>query len=160
MRRFVLFYLLTLLSLFGLLYLDTNFIANVFNQKQTALTLSMIEPFLKTGQLRGEDIVISPYYKIIITQACNGMIPILFYFTAIISYPSRLCFKPLWMAVGYILFTLANVLRILIVVYFVEQKGGRENFFWAHDIFGNVILMTLGFALFILYIKSAAKRVA
>lgn len=158
MKKFVLLYLLALALLFVLFYADTSILSRVLNDTQSALTLMMIEPFLKTGQLQGTDIIISPYYKIIITQACNGMVPILFYFAAIAAYPSKLWAKPLWMAAGYLIFTLVNVVRILIVVYFVEQKGGRDNFYLAHDIFGNALLMVVGLGLFILYIKQARVK--
>lgn len=158
MKKFVLLYLLALALLFVLFYADTSTLSRVLNDTQSALTLMMIEPFLKTGQLQGTDIIISPYYKIIITQACNGMVPILFYFAAIVAYPSKLWVKPLWMAAGYLIFTLVNVVRILIVVYFVEQKGGRDNFYLAHDIFGNALLMVVGLGLFILYIKQARVK--
>ena len=158
MKKFVLLYLLALALLFVLFYADTSMLSRVLNDTQSALTLMMLEPFLKPGQLQGIDITISPYYKIIITQACNGMIPILFYFAAIVAYPSRLWVKPLWMGAGYLIFTLVNVVRILIVVHFVEQKGGRDNFYLAHDIFGNLLLMVVGLGLFILFIRQTRVR--
>ncbi|MFA7028246.1 MAG: exosortase/archaeosortase family protein [Sulfurovum sp.] len=157
MKKFVLLYLLALVLLFTLFYAETNILSRVLNDTQTSLTLMMLEPFLKPGQLQGIDIIISPLYRIIITQACNGMIPILFYFAAIVAYPSRLWIKPLWMGAGYLIFTLVNVLRILIVVYFVEQEGGRDNFYLAHDIFGNALLMIVGLGLFILFIGSSGQ---
>ncbi|MDM5272641.1 exosortase/archaeosortase family protein [Sulfurovum sp. zt1-1] len=153
MKKFVLLYLLTLVLLFVFFYAHTSIISRVLNDTQTSLTLMMLEPFLKSGQLQGNDIMITSFYKIIITQACNGMIPILFYFAAILAYPSRVWIKPVWMGAGYLIFTLVNVLRILIVVYFVEQQGGRDNFYLAHDIFGNALLMIVGLGLFILFIK-------
>ena len=158
MKKFIALYLLLLLLLFTLFYADTNIVSNLINQGQTSLTLTMLEPFLKPGQLQGIDIMISPYYKIVINQACNGMIPILFYFAAVLAYPSKLWVKPLWMATGYLIFTLINVLRILIVIYFVEQKGGRANFFFAHDIFGNTLLMIVGLGLFVLFIRSTRHK--
>lgn len=158
MKKFALLYLLALVLLFVLFYANTTILSTLLNDTQTGLTLMMLEPFLKPGQLQGMDIIISPFYKIIITQACNGMIPILFYFAAIVAYPSRVWVKPLWMAAGYLIFTLVNVLRILIVVHFVEQKGGRDNFYLAHDIFGNALLMIVGLGLFILFIISSGRR--
>ena len=130
-------------------------ISTLVNDAQTSLTLMILEPFLKPGQLQGIDIMISPTYKIIITQSCNGMVPILFYFAAILAFPSKLWIKPFWMGAGYLIFTVVNVLRILTIVYFVELKGGRGNFFWAHDIFGNFLLMVAGLGLFVLFIKTS-----
>ena len=113
--------------------------------------------FLAPEQLQGINIWINPQYKIIINQACNGIIPILFLFASILAYPSTLWLKIFWMSIGYIIFSLVNVVRILLVVYFVEQKGGQENFYWSHDLIGNALLMSVGLGLFILFIKLSKK---
>ena len=101
----------------------------------------------------GIDIMINPHYKIIINQACNGMIPILLLCAAILAYPSRMTSKILWISVGYVVFSFVNVLRILLVVYFVKQEEGQGNFYWSHDIMGNALLMGVGLGLFITFIK-------
>ncbi len=153
MKKFVFYYLFTLTLLFTLLYADTTILSRWLNDTQTSLTLMLLEFLLKPEQLQGYTIIISDHYRIIITQACNGVIPVLFYFSAILAYPSKVWIRAIWMGVGYLLLTVVNVLRILSVVYFVEQKGGRDNFYFAHDIFGNVLLMIAGLGLFFLFIK-------
>ncbi|UFH60552.1 hypothetical protein [Sulfurovum mangrovi] len=55
MKKFVLLYLLALLLLFTLFYADTSILSRVLNDTQSALTLMMLEPFLKPGQLQGID---------------------------------------------------------------------------------------------------------
>ncbi len=159
MKKFVLFYVLTLTLLFTFFYANTTILSKVLNDSQTSLTLMLLEFFLKPGQLIANDIIITYHYKIVITQACNGMIPIIFYFSAILAYPSKMWIKPIWMSAGYLIFTLVNVLRILMVVYFVEQKGAQDNFYFAHDILGNVLLMIIGLGLFFLFIKSSNVKV-
>jgi exosortase/archaeosortase family protein len=104
--------------------------------------------------LKGIDIWINPHYKLIITKACNGMIPFLFVMAAILSYPSKILHKILWIFLSHTILTLVNTIRILVVVHFVQSKGGRENFEWSHDFLGNFILISVSLVLFILYIKT------
>lgn len=148
-------YAFFLLLLFGLFYAPFVPVASVLNQMQTALTLRGLDLFLEPGQLQGIDIIINPHYKIIINQACNGMIPILFLWASILAYPAPLQHKLLWLIVGYVVFTVVNIVRILFVVFFVGQEAGRGNFYWSHDIVGNALLMLTGLGLFVTFIKRA-----
>lgn len=155
MKRFVALYFFWLALLFILFYADTSVLSRTLNDLQTSLTLWGLDRLLEPGQLRGIDIWINPHYKIIINQACNGVIPILFLFAAILAYPAKFFNKALWMLLGYLIFSLVNLFRILLVVYFVEGKGGRGNFYWSHDLVGNALLMVVGLLLFIGFIKSS-----
>jgi exosortase/archaeosortase family protein len=157
MKRFIAFYFLFLAVLFTLFYADTNIFSTMLNEGQSTLTLMLLDLFLDPGQLKAIDIWINPHYKIIINQACNGMIPILFLFASILAYPSSLWHKLFWMGTGYIVFSLVNVLRILRVVYFVEQKEGQANFYWSHDFVGNALLMGVGLGIFIAFIKTSGR---
>jgi len=159
MKRFVALYFLFLALLFILFYLPTSSFSLYLNQLQTTLTLALLDLFLKPGQLQGIDIMINPYYKIIINQACNGVIPILFLAASILAYPASLLHKTVWILIGYVLFSVVNVARILLVVHFVQQEGGRGNFHWSHDIVGNGILLMTGLGLFIAFIKSSRLRI-
>jgi exosortase/archaeosortase family protein len=158
MKRFIVLYFLFLAILFTFFYAHTNPLSTYVNETQTALTLAMLGLLLDPAQLQGIDIWINPHYKIIINHACNGMIPILFLFASILAYPSGSWHKFSWMIVGYVVFSLVNVWRILLVVYFVEQKGERGNFYWSHDLLGNTILMITGLTLFILFIKTSKDQ--
>lgn len=154
MKKFIALYFLFLLFLFTLFYANTSVLSHTINQAQTNLTLFALNLFLKPEQLQGIDIIINPQYKIIINQACNGMIPILFLWASILAYPARFSHKVFWMVLGYIAFSIVNIFRILLVVYFVEQKGGKGNFYLSHDILGNAILMFVGLGIFVWFIKS------
>jgi len=158
MKQFVTLYFLYLALLFTLFYTDISVVATLINEGQTKLTLFFLILFLEPGQLQGIDIWINPHYKIIINQACNGMIPILFFFASVLAYPSNIWHKILWMCIGYVVFSLVNVFRILLVVYFVEQKEGQANFYWSHDLIGNALLMGVGLIMFVLFIKTAHKK--
>jgi len=157
MKRFIVLYFLFLAIFFTFFYADTSVVSTFLNDGQTKLTLFFLDMFLEPNQLKGIDIWINPHYKIIINQACNGMIPILFLFASILAYPAGVLDKLLWMFIGYVLFSLVNVIRILQVVYFVEAEGGRGNFYWSHDLLGNSLLMGLGLGLFILFIKTSKR---
>ncbi len=157
MKRFVALYFLYLAILFTLFYADTSVLATLVNDGQTKLTLFFLDLFLAPEQLQGIDIWINPQYKIIINQTCNGMIPILFLFASILAYPSTLWHKIFWMSIGYVVFSIVNVFRILQVVYFVEQEGGKGNFYWSHDLIGNGLLMVVGLGLFIVFIKTSSR---
>lgn len=157
MKRFIALYFLFLAVLFTFFYADTSVVSTFLNNGQTKFTLFFLEMFLEPNQLKGIDIWINPHYKIIINQACNGMIPILFLFAAILAYPSGKLQKIVWMFIGYVSFSIMNVVRILLVVYFVEGGGGRGSFYWSHDLLGNALLMGLGLGLFILFIKTSKR---
>ncbi len=156
MKRFIALYFLYLLALFMLFYADISVLSAVVNEAQTKLTLFFLKIFLSPGQLQGVDIWINPHYTIIINQTCNALIPIIFLFASIFAYPSTFWHKLYWMIIGYTVFTLVNISRILLVVYFVEQKAGRENFYWSHDLMGNGLLMGVGLLLFIAFIKTSS----
>ena len=158
MKRFVALYFLFLALLFVFLYLPTSPVSLYLNQVQTDLTLYLLGLFLEPGQLQGIDIMINPHYKIIINQACNGLIPFFFLAASILAFPATLLHKALWLLIGYLVYSLANVGRILMVVHFVESEGGRDNFHWSHDIVGNAILLVVGLGLFIAFIKSSKVR--
>lgn len=158
MKKFIALYFLYLALFFTFFYANTSIVSHTINEEQTKLTLYFLNIFLGPDQLQGIDIWINSHYKIIINQACNGIIPTLFLWAAILAYPSTIWHKILWMVMGYLLFSLVNIFRILLVVHFVEQEGGRGNFYWSHDLMGNTILMVVGLGLFVVFIRTAGRR--
>jgi len=158
MKRFVALYFLFLALLFVFFYAPTSTLSTLLNEGQTKLTLFSLGLFLEPEQLKGIDIWINPHYKIIITQACNGMIPILFLFASILAYPSSVVHKLLWMIIGYMVFSVVNVVRLLFVSYATQAGNGQEEFYWSHDLVGNALLMLTGLGLFIAFIKTARKK--
>ena len=159
MKQFVALYFLFLALLFVFLYLPTSSVSLFLNQIQTDLTLRLLNFFLEPGQLQGIDIMINPNYKIIINQACNGLIPFFFLAASILAYPASVLHKVLWILFGYIIFSIVNVARILLVVHFVQQEGGRGNFHWSHDMIGNTVLMVVGLGLFVAFIRSGRTKI-
>jgi len=159
MKQFVALYFLFLALLFVFFYAPTSAISTLINDGQSKLTLYFLDFFLKEGQLRGIDIWIHPQYKIIINQSCNGVIPILFLVASILAYPSNILHKIVWILVGYVVFSLVNVGRILLVVYATEHGEGQGEFYWSHDLVGNFLLMMTGLVLFVLFIKTSSKTI-
>ena len=153
-KKFTIKYFLFLGVLFGIFYLPTSEISTLINQAQTNTTLTILNLFLDKNQLQGIDIWINPHYKIIITQACNGMIPILFLAASILAYPSKIVNKTIWLIVGYIVLTIVNIIRLLIVTK-VTMVYGSSSFYWIHDIVGNFLLMIFGPGLFVMFIKTS-----
>ena len=151
MRRFVYLYLGLTGLLFALLYWDISPLARVINEQQTQMLLATLSMILPEGQIEGIDIIISPRYRVIITQACNGMIPYLVLASAILAYHKSWIEKIKWLLIGYILFFIINVIRLLIVVYFVKMSP--SYFGISHDIFGNALLMASGLLIFYLYLR-------
>jgi len=157
MKRFLAMYFLFLILLFIFFYAPTWNVSIYLNSLQTETTLYFLAMFLAPNQLEGTEILINPNYRIIITQACNGMIPTLFLFASILAYPSSYLQKIFWMFLGYGLFIIVNVLRILVVVNITQNGSGHEDFYWSHDLLGNTMLMITGLGLFIGFIKSSSK---
>jgi len=157
MKRFVALYFLFLAILFMVFYAPTSSISTSLNELQTKLTLITLEFFLKPEQLQGIDIWINPHYKIVITKACNGMIPILFLLASILAYPATWTHKLIWSVIGYVTFFISNIIRILGVVYITENGEGQGEFYWSHDIAGNILLMSIGLTLFVFFIKTSSK---
>ena len=159
MRRFIAFYFIFLGGLFVLFNASSWQLTQVLNDMQTNLTLQVLKLFLRPEQLQGVDIWINPHYKIIITKACNGIIPILFLYAAILAYPSTVKHKIVWMIFGYGLFFMVNIVRILWVVFMTQNGEGKGDFYWSHDIIGNIFLLLTGLGLFVSFIKSSTKKV-
>jgi len=149
MRKFIYQYILFTVVLFALLYWELSPVARVVNEVQTQMLLYILGLLLPDGQIDGIDIIINPQYHVIITQACNGMIPYLVLASAILAYNRPLLTRLKWLSIGYILFFIVNVVRLLIVTYFVTIS---PSYFWiSHDIFGNALLMASGLYIFYLY---------
>jgi len=155
MKRFVLRYFLFLVLLYLLLYAPFSPLAVWLNTYQTKLTLWLSSFFLEPGQLRGHDIWINPTYKIYITQACNGILPLMVLFAGILAYPARTLHKVWWLILGYLAFVIVNIVRILGVTYATMYGEGQADFHWSHDIVGNALLLLVGVGLFAGFVKTA-----
>jgi exosortase/archaeosortase family protein len=132
------------------LYWDLSPVAEFVNHYQTKLTLYFLEMGLEKGQLQGIDIWINPHYKVIVTKACNGTIPILVLLAAILAYPIDWVHKLWWAVIGYLVLTTINIIRLLMVAHFVKVQ---PDFPLYHDLFGNILLMITGLLLFYLFLR-------
>ena len=150
MKEFGYRYMALLPLLFALFYWELSPVAEFVNHYQTKMTLYFLEWGLEEGQLRGIDIMVNPHYKIIITKACNGMIPILVLFAVIVAYPVNWMPKIWWMLIGYLVLTGVNITRLLMVAHFVKKQ---VDFPLYHDLFGNLLLVLTGLLLFYLFLK-------
>ena len=150
MKEFGYRYMALLPLLFALFYWELSPVAEFVNHYQTKMTLYFLEQGLREGQLQGIDVMVNPHYKIIITKACNGMIPVLVLFAAIVAYPVEWTPKIWWILAGYLVLTGINIVRLLMVTHFVKKQ---VDFPLYHDLFGNLLLMLTGLLLFYLFLK-------
>ncbi|MDQ7086265.1 MAG: archaeosortase/exosortase family protein [Sulfurovum sp.] len=157
MKRFIIGYFLSLGALLFIFYTPFLAFSSLINTMQTTLTLEILAVFLADTELVGIDIWIHPHYKIIISDACNGLMPILFFYASIFAYPSSFSLKMYAMIVGYIVFFIVNIVRILGVVWMTKYGEGQGEFYWSHDIVGNILLMLTGLGLFIGFIHLSTK---
>ena len=150
MKAFGYRYVGFLVLLFAVWYWEGSPVATFVNHYQTQWTLFFLDLGLREGQLKGIDIMVNPHYKIIVTKACNGMIPILVLFSAILAYPVEWLHKVRWMFVGYVMMASVNIARLLMVTHFVKKQ---PDFPLYHDLFGNLLLMATGLLLFYLFLR-------
>ena len=101
-------------------------------------------------------VVINPNYSITIDRSCNGVVPLLIFWAAILAYRTKIVHKLQWMFMGYIALISANSLRIVFVIYMVLLDS--KYFTLAHDYIGNGFLMLLGFGLFMLFMDHVDKK--
>jgi exosortase/archaeosortase family protein len=158
MKRFITLYFLFLGILF-LVFISPLFdFSLALNYFQTEFTLVVLDYFLDENQRIGSDIWIDSGYKIVITNACNGLMPLFFLYASIFAYPSSLWGKVFWMFLGYVILFVVNIIRIVWVVFVTQEGKGQEEFYWSHDIVGNIFLMFWGLVLFVGFIKISGKK--
>ena len=158
MKQFIVLYFLFLSIAFMVFVVSPSAFSLAIHSVQTEFTLNILEYFLEENQRLGSDIWIHNNYKIVISDACNGIIPLLFLYASIWAYPSGILHKFIWMFWGYILLFVVNILRILLVVFVTQRGRGQEEFYWSHDIVGNILLMSMGLTVFVHFIKLRPKR--
>ncbi len=154
-KNFVISYLIWLGVLFGLFYLNSNPFAVFLNELQRGWLMDSLRYFL--GDIV-QDIYIhsAPNFRIRITYACNGLIPYYFFLASIFAYPSTWKLKFIWAVIGYFAIYLINLLRLLFVT--AMTRNGGENFWWSHDIVGNLMLMVVGLGLFFWFMEVSDKK--
>jgi len=157
MKKFLIYYWVNIIILFGLFYVDFSPFSWLINQIQSEVTLLLTSWTLPAGMMSGHEILINSHYSLVIQKACNGMIPYLFFIASIFAFPATNLHKIKWIVYGYIAITIVNTFRIWLVTQFVLES--RENFFLAHDLIGNVLVIVSSLILFTLFVHSREKMI-
>lgn len=157
--RFAIAYPIWFLILFGLFYWgkywDLSPLGHYLDSFQRNMIMSILDPLLD-NPIQNYDIIISPKYHVVITPECNGFIPYFIFLAGVLAYSFKLKCKIIWGIAGYFVFSIVNLIRLYLVTILVN-KYGVENFFYFHDIGGNLLLIITGGFMFIKYLKSCDK---
>jgi exosortase/archaeosortase family protein len=154
MRRFIASYLLFLMLLSAFFVPSVSSFANQVNGWQTARTLEILATLLPHTMMQESDIWVEQGYKIVINDACNGLLPLWLLVASLLAYPSTVRHTLLWLMVGYFGLLGVNIVRILWVVS-MTAIAGEEWFYWSHDLVGNALLMVGGLVIFVASIRSS-----
>jgi len=152
MKKFLILYWLSIAILFAIFYWNISPIAQIINNIQTDLVSNITSILLDKGMINGHEIIINKHYSLIIENACNGMVPYLFFLASILAFPSTYIHKIIWSIIGYIIINIINIFRIWIITQMVLES--QNNFSLAHDWIGNILLVSVSLALFILFVKT------
>jgi len=155
-NRFLIAYPVWFLALFGVFYWGKFWSLSPIGEYLDHLQRSMIMGFLDAvlnNQIINYDIVINSHYRVVITPECNGFVPYFIYLAGVLAYPKSWQKKLIWAIVGYIVFSVVNLIRLYLVTIAVNSFGA-DIFFWAHDVGGNLLLVVTGAWMFLKYLDS------
>jgi len=150
-------------ALFLLVYFE-HFSPLVFlSEWQTLLTSYLtakgIALFAMPIRMDGNTLFFEHGLRLFIVNDCNGLVPILLFWAAVIAFPTALKQKMAWLFAGYIVLTTLNMIRILAIAYGVSVDAGC--FDWAHGFVGRysigVMTLTL-FWIFTLKVKVVSYK--
>ena len=148
MKKFIYIYILNSSILFTIYYFNILYISST----ETDLTAYILSIILPDNLMKGHEIFIDSRYSLIVERACNGLIAYFMLLASIISFPSTIKDKIIWATIGYIVINIVNIFRIWLVAQFVLKN--KQYFYIAHDIIGNILLISISILIFILFIKS------
>ena len=153
--KFIISYFFWFLILFGIFYWGKYWsyspIGKIIDFYIRKEIMTILDSFLQ-NKILNYNIVINPKYHIVITPECNGLIPYLILLSAIVAYSCKIAIKIFWAILGFIIFFIANIIRLIVVVEVVNSYGS-EAFYYIHDIAGNIFLIIIGMILFTSYLK-------
>ena len=159
-NKFLIAYPFWFLLLFGVFYWGSYWsmspIGQYLDSVQRDIIMSVLDSTLD-NQIQNFDIVINSKYHVVITPECNGFVPYYIFLAGILAYSCSLKRKVTYAVLGYIIFSVVNLIRLYVVTQIVN-KYGAGYFFWAHDIGGNILLIMTGISLFWLYLKGCSKE--
>ena len=148
MKKFIYIYILNSSILFTIYHFNILYISST----ETDLTAYILSIILPDNLMKGHEIFIDSRYSLIVERACNGLIAYFMLLASIISSPSTIKHKIVWAIIGYIIINIVNIFRIWLVAHFVLKN--KQYFYIAHDIIGNILLISISILIFILFIKS------
>ena len=158
-KRFLIAYPFWFAVLFGLFYWGKFWsyspIGETIDYYQRAWIMGALDAILD-NQIVDYDIIINPKYHVVITPECNGLIPYFIYLAGVLAYPKTIFLKFKWAVLGFIIFNIANIIRLVVVVWVVNAYNYKA-FYYIHDIGGNILLIIVGSMLFLGYLN--AKKV-
>ena len=156
--RFLISYFFWFLTLFGIFYWgkywDLSNIGKIIDNAIRSQIMDILRVFIDNKIVNNYEIVINPLYRVVITPECNGLIPYFIYLAGVLAYNSKLTTKILWAVIGYIIFFIVNIIRLVIVTTVVSSYGS-DKFFLIHDIGGNLLLIVVGLTMFKTFLKVA-----
>ncbi len=152
MNKFIILYPISLLLLFIVFYFDTSIISTTINNFQQNLIIEAISQIFP-NRVEDNFIIITEHYKLSIDKACNGIVSILFFIAPILVYPTYIRYKIIAILIGYIVLSLANIIRIIFITYMVIED--KSNFSLSHDLIGNIFLLVVGVGLFMVFLRGS-----
>jgi len=152
---FLIRFLFISLILFSIIE-NINPISSFLNEFQTNITMYFLSIFIDNDLIEGTIVNISKTYRVLVSNECNGLLPIVALFSAILSYTAPIGHKLKYLLITYLLYTVLNIFRILIII-FIAFDYGSESFFLSHDILGNALLILFGLGSFFVFVKTSKK---
>jgi exosortase/archaeosortase family protein len=145
---------------FALLYFE-GFSPLIFvNEMQTELTAFLTEEgialFAMPIRMDGNTLLFEHGMRLYIVNDCNGLAPVLFFWSAVLAFPTLLKRKVSWLLAGYAALTALNMIRIIAIAYGVTLDA--ESFGWSHNIVGRYGMGLFTLALFWIFTLSVEIR--
>ncbi len=158
--RFLILYPFWFIILFGIFYWgeywDLSIIGKAIDSALRTQIMDILKLFINNKVVNEFEFIINPQYSVVITPECNGLIPYFIFLAAILAYPSSISLKIIWAFLGFVLFFIINIIRLIVVIYIVNIFG-YESFFYIHDIGGNLLLIGIGLLMFKGFLYYAQK---
>jgi len=152
MKKFLLFYWFNMALFFALFYWDISPIAQFINTTQTDFVAYITSLILDKNIMNTHEIIINKHYSLVIENACNGIIPYLFFLASMVAFPANIWHKIIWAIIGYIVISSINIFRIWLITQFVLSS--QDNFSLAHNWIGNILLVVTALTLFVAFVKT------
>ncbi len=153
-RRFVITYLLMMVGFFFLAWfkpihnvIDVN---DLYTKSVVVVTSKILDAVGVACTYRGSMIAL-PALSLDIKFGCNGLEAVMIYAIAVAAYPAHWKKKVSAIAVGFLVLQIANILRIVFLVYSGIYLKGLFEFIHVYIAQGIIIALALG--IFFVYIN-------